>query len=220
MADKAKQNSKALNAELENALFSDVERWEMYFTTHWKTVVAVALAGVVVITAVFAIHSRTEKNARFAATQLSSATSTAELESAIAAHPQAPGANMARYRLAGSYLEKKEYDKALATIAPVTAGADAALGGKARMLEAYALELSGKTADAAHKFAALSKSEGVPVATRAEAACAAGRLLIDLGKKAEAKAILEDAEKLDIPAGSQSAGFWRDNAVETARSLN
>jgi len=220
MATKAKADSKALNAELESALFSDVERLEMYFTRNWKRVVAVALAGVVAVTAAFAFHIRTKRNAAAVAEQLSAANSISDLEKAVSLHPQAPGVDMARYRLAGAYMAEKKYDQALKALAPVLVGADAALRDKARMTEAYALELSGKTAEAAQKFAALGSSRELSPSARAEASCNAGRLFIDLGRKDEAKAVLSVVVNLNIPAGSQSAGYWRDNAVELLHSID
>ena len=62
--------------------------------------------------------------------------------------------------------------------------------------------------------------KGLSVATRAEAAYAAGRLLIDLGKKAAAKAQLTKVAKLNVPADSQSAGYWKESALELAGTLN
>ena len=50
---KVRKNSKALNAEIENALFNDVERWELFFTSHWKQTIAVAIAAVLAVTAAF-----------------------------------------------------------------------------------------------------------------------------------------------------------------------
>ena len=220
MADKAKKDSKALNAELENALFDDVERCELFFTQHWKPIVAVALAVVVAITAAFALHTRSARRNLAAAERLSAAVSIADLEKALTADPDAPGADMARYRLAGKYIDSKEYDKALKTLAVISAGPDKTLRGKARMVEAYVYELTGKTAEAARKFLTLSSSSELPPAGQLEASYAAGRLCIKLGRKDEAKSVLNKAAAIAIPQESPSAWYWKSQVTELLRCLD
>ena len=209
---KVKKNSKALNAEIENALFNDVERWEMFFTSHWKQTLVVAVAAVLAVTAGFAVYNHSVKAKRTAAEQLGSADTIAELQSAIAQYPDAPGTPLARYRLAVRLIEEKKYDQALPELAKVAASDDASLRGKARLTEAYAIELSGKLADAAAKFAALSNESNA--ALRCEAMYSAGRLFLKLGKKADAKAVLQNAAGIALPAGSESAAYWKAAAVE------
>ena len=61
---KVKADSKALNKEIGDALFSEDERFEMFFAANWKKILVAALAVVVAITAVFAIrlHSSNAKS--------------------------------------------------------------------------------------------------------------------------------------------------------------
>ena len=216
---KVKKNSKALNAEIENALFNDVERCELFFTTHWKQTVAVAIAAVLAVTAGFAVYHHQVKAKRAAAEQLGAANTAAELESAITKHPDAPGVALARYRLALKLIEEKKYDSAIKELAKVTSAADASLRAKARLTEAYATELAGKLADAALKFNALGNSADANAAVKCEAIYAAGRLYAKLGKKAEAKAVLKNASNVAVPNGSESAAYWKAAAVELLNSL-
>jgi len=220
MADKAKKDSKALNAELETALFDDVERCELFFTKHWKPAVAIALAVVVAVTAAFALHARSVRHNRAAAARLSAALTATDLEKALAAEPNAPGADMARYRLTGLYVENKEFDKALKTLAVISAGSDNILRAKSRMAEAYVYELTGKTAEAAQKFLTLSASSELSPAGKLEASCAAGRLCIKLGRKDEAKSVLNKAAAIAIPQDSPSAWYWKNQAAELLRRLD
>ena len=216
---KVKKNSKALNAEIENALFNDVERWELFFTSHWKQTLAVAVAAVLAVTAAFAVYHHQVKAKRAAAEQLGAADTVAELESAIAKYPDAPGVVLARYRLALRLIEEKKYDPAIKELAKVTSAADASLRGKARLTEAYATELSGKLADAALKFTALGSSGDANAAVKCEAIYSAGRLYVKLGKKPEAKAVLKNASGITLPNGSESAAYWKASAAELLNSL-
>ena len=222
MATKIKKNSKALNAELGNALFSDVERWEMFFARHWKMITALALAGVVVITVAFACYLHSAHSDRKAATQLSTAADAAGLEAALDRNQDAPGADMARYRLAGLYIENKQYDKALTILSAIISGssADMALRNKARMTEAYVLELNGKIAEAAKKFAMLSSFGSLSTSARTEASYCAGRLYLLLGRKQEARSVLNNAAALEVDPRSQSAGFWKSGAIELAQLID
>ena len=212
-----KKNSKALNAEIENALFNDVERWEMFFTSHWKQTLVVAVVAVLAVTAIFAVYHHNVKAKRLAAEQLGAADTVAELQSAIAKYPDAPGTALARYRLALRLIEEKKYDPAVQELAKVAAAGDASLRSKARLTEAYATELSGKLAEAATKFAALNNDANAAV--KCEAMYSSGRLFLKLGKKAEAKAVLKNAAAAAVPDGSESAAHWKAAAVELLSSI-
>lgn len=216
---KVKKNSKALNAEIENALFNDVERWEMFFTSHWKQTLAAAVAVVLAVTAAFALYHRSVKAKRAAAEQLGAADTAAELQSAIAKYPDAPGAALARYRLALRLIEEKKYDQAVPELSKAAASGDAALRDKAKLTEAYALELSGKLADAAVKFTALGTSGSSNAPVKCEALYSAGRLYVKLGKKAEARAVLKNAAGVALPNGSESAAYWKASAAELLNSI-
>ena len=215
---KVKKNSKALNAEIENALFNDVERWEIFFTSHWKQTIAIAVGVVLVVTAAFAWHHHNVKARRTAAEQLGAADTVAELERVIAKYPDAPGVALARYRLALRLIEEKKYDPAIRELAKVTSSGDISLRGKARLAEAYATELSGKLADAALKFTALGTGDA-NASVKCEAIYSAGRLYVKLGKKAEAKAVLKNAPGIALPEGSESAAYWKASAVELLNSI-
>ena len=216
---KVKKNSKALNAEIENALFNDVERWEMFFAAHWKQILAVACAVVVAVTAIFAWHHYSVKAKHTAAEQLGAANTVAELQNAVAKYPDAPGVAFARYRMAQLLIEEKKYDQAVSELAKVASAADASLRRKARLTEAYAIELSGKLENAAVKFAALGTVPDASPAIKCEAIYSAGRLYVKLGKKAEAKEVLKNAAAVSLSNGSESAAYWKASAEELLNSI-
>ena len=216
---KVKKNSKEMNAEIENALFNDVERWELFFTSHWKQTLVVAVAAVLAVTAAFAVYHHDVKAKRIAAERLGSANTVAELQSALARYPDATGAALARYRLALLLIEEKKYDPAVQELAKVAASDDATLRNKARLTEAYAIELSGKLADAALKFTALGNSGDANAAIKCEAIYSAGRLYAKLGKKAEAQAVLKNASGIALPNNSSGAAHWKACAAELLCSL-
>ena len=50
-------NKKKINAEIGQALFSDTERFEMWFATYWKPACIVAIIIAVLVAVIFGIAS-------------------------------------------------------------------------------------------------------------------------------------------------------------------
>jgi len=218
---KVKKNSKQLNREIENTLFSDNERFEMFFAANWKKIMAAAIAVVVAITLVFAIRMHVAKAGRQASAKLAAAANAAELEKALAENPRAAGADAARFRLAGMYQADKKYDRAYQVLDKLAANAaEPQLRNKARLTAAYMLELAGKTADAVKRFSAIAALPATPAASRAEASYAAGRLYLQLGNKTEAKQVLGKLRMMEAPAGDVAVGFWKERAQMLEHSIN
>lgn len=218
---KVKTDSKTMNREIGNALFSDNERFEMFFAANWKKILVVALAAVVAITAIFAVRMHLSNTKKQAAAKLVEASTVTALEKALAENADAVGADAARFRLAGMYISEKKYDQARQVFDKLAAtAAEPELRDKARLSAAYMLEMAGKNAEAAQSFVAIAAPGATLPAVRAEAAYSAGRLFISLGKKEEAKQILAQLNTLEIPQGAQSAGFWKERAVELERTIN
>ena len=217
---KVKADSKALNKEIGDALFSEDERFEMFFAANWKKILVAALAVVVAITAVFAIRLHSSNAKKQAAAKLTEAATPAALEKALAENADAASADAARFRLAGMYIAEKKYDQALQVFDKLSSTAkEPELRDKARLNAAYMLEMSGKNAEAAQKFAAVAAPGTSSPAVRAEAAYSAGRLFIALGKKEDAKKILAQLNTLELPQGAQSAGSWKERALELETTI-
>lgn len=215
---KTDDRKKALNAEISKAMMTDFERLGQGFVTYWK-LIAVAVVGVALLVAAIgwaAAHQK--KSAREARETLAAATNAEELENALKALGGSPAAPSARFRLAGMHLQSKQYDKAIEQLKQVgDAGGDAYLAANAALAEAYALELSGKTADAAAKFAVLSAQATAPAAVRAEARYAAGRLYVMQKDLTRAAGLLALAHPSNPPQGV--ADSWNDQSAALLRAI-
>ena len=218
---KVKKDSKALNKEIGNALFSDDERFEMFFAANWKKIMAAAIAVVVVITLVFAVRLHLANAAKRASAKLATASTAADLEKALAENSDAAGADAARFRLAGMYIADKKYAQAQAVLDKLAvSAAETSLRDKARLSAAYMLEMSGKLADAAQRFSAIAATNTIPSSIRAEAAYSAGRLYLALNRKTEAKQVLNQLQLMEVSQSATAVSFWKDRAQMLARSIN
>ena len=106
----------------------------------------------------------------------------------------------------------------LAKIATVSE--DPAARSRAQLNTAYLFELEGDENKAAQQFSALSMQSVNPVAVRAEAACAAGRIYLKQGKKEAARKILKPAVALRPAPGQESAALWVRRAAELELTIN
>ena len=215
---KTEDRKKALDAEISRAMMNDFERIGHGFITYWKLIAAVAVGVAVLISAISWAAAHQRKAARQAREALSGATTADALEKALADHGRSAAAASARLRLAGMYLQAKGYDKAIAQLRQVgNAGGDIYLAANARLFEAYALVLSGKTADAAAKFAELATQATAPAAARAEARYAAGRLFAMQKDLKKAAGLLAAARPNDPPQSVSDQ--WDDQSAALLRAI-
>lgn len=230
----ALKDTKALNREIANTLFTDEERAGMFLVKHWKMLVALALLVVVAITGAFAVYRhrenvKSETTAKLA--QLTRANtaaeidkSIAELEALLAKNPDAPGVYAARFWLSEQYVAKGKYDLARRELNAVVESAkdhkDACSRNRAQLNIAYVFETEGKPEEAAKMFDILSKNTSLPVAVRTEAAYAAGRLYLDLKKTENAQAVLGSILALKVnPAEQPVAAEWLRLAATLKNSI-
>ena len=210
----ATDNKKKMDAEIGQALFSDTERFEMWFATYWKPACIVAIAASILAAIVFWIASARSSADRKAAFELTDAATAAEISAALKKHPDHAGAAMARFRLATLQLAEKNYKDAVAEFDKIanTSGVDTSLAAQAKIASGYACELAGKTKDAIPRFAAVESNPEFPAALRAEAGYQAGRLLIQSGDEKQAKAVLGRTGM--ISGSSQTVAYWTENAKQ------
>ena len=219
----ALKDTKALNKEIVNTLFTDEERAGMFLVKHWKMLVAAALLVVVAVTGAFAASRHRENVKKETVARLAQLTrantaaeidkSIAELETLLAKNPDVPGAYAARFWLSEQYVAKGKYDLARRELYAVVESAkepkDACSRNRAQLNIAYVFEKEGKTGEAARMFDVLAKTASLPVSVRAEAAYAAGRLYLDLGKTENAKAVLKSILTLKVnPVEQPVAAEW------------
>ena len=198
---------KKINEQMKEVM-DDFDRFEYFFATHWKHIVYAAIAVVVIVAAVVSVRYFVNKSAAAAAAAYDKAADIAQLEQAIKYHGKAPAA--VYLRLAGMYIEKKDYANARKQLTTAAADTKAVeVQWRARLNLGYVDELEGKFAEGAKAFADIAKSLRTPgsAAYAAEAYTAAGRLYIAAGKTAEAKAVLEAGKRFlqTAPAAERNA---------------
>lgn len=215
---KTVDRKKALDAEISRTMMTDFERFAHGFITYWKPIAATVVGLAVLISAISWAAAHQKKVAREAREALAGATTVETLEKALADHAGSHAAMPARFRLAVMHLQAKNYDKAIAQLRQIgDADGDASLAANAALTEGYALELSGKAADAAAKFSALAGLATAPMAVRAEARYAAGRLFV-MQKQLKAAAGLLAAARPNDPAQSVS-DQWDDQSAALLRAI-
>ena len=186
---------KKINEQMKEVM-DDFDRFEYFFASHWKHIVYVAIAVVVIVAAVVSVKYFVNKSDAAAAAAYDKATDIAQLEKAIKDHGKAPSAIYVR--LGGMYIAQKDYANARKQLMIAAADNSAIeVQWRARLNLAYVDELEGKYADAAKNFADFAKSVRTPgsAAYAAEAYVNAGRLYTLAGKTADAKSTLEAAKR-------------------------
>ncbi len=220
----APKDTKALNREIVETLFTDEERAGMFLAGHWKKLIALAAIAVVAITVGFAVYKHREATRQKAAIRLAKAATVADLEAALAEAPAIPGVDTARFRLAKLYADRKEFDKARLTLRTIVDRTeDSAVRDRAKLERAYLLELDpkAKKEDAAKEFEVIAASADGRVAARAEAAYAAARLYIESKHPDKAKLVLDKiTAQLNASGTGQSAAYWKNRLTHLRCTLN
>lgn len=179
------RKNKEMDATITRAMMEDVGRFEYFFITNWKLIVAVMVGLVIAVGVYFSAHAIRESSRRKADGALAAAKDEGALTTALATYGSAPSAGHARMRLARIYIAEKRYDDAAAQLRQIRENDE--LPGefleRVRLEEAYLYETAGKTAEAAALFDEIGRNFSASAATRAEADYGAGRLYAGLGQK-------------------------------------
>ena len=210
----ATDNKKKMDAEIGQALFSDTERFEMWFATYWKPACIVAVIAAVLAAVVFWVATARSSADRKAAFELTDAATAAEISAALKKHPDHAGAAIARFRLAKLQLDAKNYTDAITEFDKIAgaSGVDVTLAGNAKLASGYACELAGKKKEAVPRFIAVESNLELPASLRAEAGYNAGRLLIQTGDEKQAKAVLGRTGM--ISGNTRTVSYWTENAKQ------
>lgn len=216
----ATDNNKKIDAEIGQALFSDTERFEMWFATYWKPAIIVAIVAAVFAAVVFWIATARSSADRKAAFELADASTAAEISAALKKHSNHAGAAMARFKLAKLQLEAKKYKEAIAEFDKIAnaSNADATLAAKAKVASGYACELANDVKGAISRFLAVESNLNNPAVLRAEAGYSAGRLLIKTGDIKQAKSVLGRTGL--IAGNSPAVSYWTENAKQTLIAID
>ena len=197
-------NNKKIDSGMGEALFSDRERFEMWFTENWKKTAIISFAIVVVLSLAFGVAGYIADSKAAGAAELSAATTVDTLKAALEKHPDNPASAMARLRMANMLFDAERYNDAITYLTAIAndADADSVLVATAKLNIAKALELSGKLEEAAKAFSASAAAANDNFSIKCEAAFSAARLFAKLGKTASA---LEEIQNLDAANGAQNA---------------
>ncbi len=197
-----KVSAKTLNAELKNSLFTDTERFEMFFSANWKKIAVLAVTAAVLIAAAFGAWGWNRNRIKEAGFALADAVTIEELSAALEKYPEHAGAPAARLRLARQAVDDGKFDLASSTLAQLVSGGkgDPTLLDQARLLQGYVTELQGKPAVAAAQFQQLAAEVSARPAVRGEAAYAAARIFAQSKNVPAAKSALAQLEKLPADA--------------------
>ena len=182
-----------INSQM-NEVMDEFDRFEYFFATHWKKIVAVAVIIVIGVGVYAAIAYTMKRNSEKAALAYSSAKNLAELEAAVAQYKNPPA--WVNVRLGSYYIEKKDYAKA-ATVLQAAAQDSSTPEFQWRAMINLALlkENQGKYKEAADEAMKIAKVR-VPGSTlfALEGYVAAVRNYNLAGNKAAALKTIEDAK--------------------------
>ncbi|MBS1371694.1 MAG: hypothetical protein HPZ91_17250 [Lentisphaeria bacterium] len=210
-------DKKALNAEISKVMMNDFERIGQGVIDYWKPLALVVVGIAVLVAAICWAAGHQKSSARRAQEALAEASSIGELTGALETYGTSPAAPATRYRLASLYIKDKKYDEALGQLKLASGSEDAYLNGNIALTGAYVLEQTGRLADAAAKFAALSGDAAFPAVMRAEARFAAARLYVKQKELAQAAGLLAQIPSSDVPQGAASS--WDELSSALLRAI-
>ncbi|QSH41113.1 tetratricopeptide repeat protein [Lentisphaerota bacterium ZTH] len=212
-----KKKKKAINAQISSELFDDFDRFEHFLSNYWRQLVAAAVIIVIAVgvwVTVREVHKAADRKAKNA---FANATTEEEVIKALKTYGKYKAANFARLKLARIYISQKKFDKAHEQFKMLT-GSDAPkeMIWRARMDEAYTLELEGKKLEAAKAFARIGEGGLLPDTFRAEANYSAGRIYAQTGDLKNAEKYLAKSAKTAGMTPATQAGmavdFWQGQA--------
>ena len=210
---KNKNNKKALDSEITNALLDDFDKFEHFAVSYWKQIGGVATAIVIAVALWVMITNANKTSARKINDTLCNAKSEVAIIAVVKKYPNYPAAHYARLRLAKLYLNEKKYDKAYEQFKLLRASnIPREMTWRIGLDEAYALELEGKKLVAAEAFVKLAGDNSMPSGFRGEANYSAGRLYRSLKKIEKARKYLSKAAKNQAGMYNQASVFWAEQA--------
>ena len=206
--------SKKLNDEIFKDAVDDFDRFEDFFETNLRRILAACAILVVLGSAAVALYWYVERKDRLEAASLIEADTPESIKSALSKYPDNIAADEAKMKLATLYFNKKDFAGALKLYENIARSAPVGeLKNRAALNVAYTLEAMGKMEEAAEKFSSLANIPSMPRSGKDEASYSAARLFFHIGKTGRAKNALK-AVALGKP------GFWNAQSEQLAKRLN
>lgn len=203
-----KEKKKALDAEINDMLLDDIDKFEHFAANNWKGIIIgffIVFAAVVIASIGYQVNNSMKSKALNA---ISAAETKDALEKVVKNYSSYPAVNSARIKLALIYINEKNYDKAaeLYTIMQNSAGIPDEMRWRAALNVSYVMELKGQKEQAASGFAATASQQLMPDVFKAEANYSAGRLYASFNNNGKASEFLKAASLSAVAQGA--AGFW------------
>ena len=161
---------------------------------HLKTILAAAIAVLVVVLAVSAVQAHKEAQLKASFAALGKAETTDELDKVAATHKGSVVAQEAALRAARKLYADGEFDEAAKRFANIKANLTRELRPAALNGQAYALEAAGRLKEAGETHGEAAQSGRSP-ATRVDALCSAGRCAKGRGEFDEAATWYKQAQE-------------------------
>lgn len=200
------KSKKVADSEILDTMLGDFGKFEYIIFTHWKRLIAVCVAVLVVVAIAFGVVQMRKSAAQEAVNVLTAATDEASLQKALAEYSDSPAARFARLRLARIYINQNAYPKAAEQFALIVASnPPSEMLNRIRLDEAYLWENAGELPKAAARLDEMSRDAALPAGIRAEAGCSAGRIYLMLKDTAKAEAVLTLTKNLQPNVGMGNA---------------
>ena len=223
----AQQHKRPAASEEEPAISSMLDEFEMWMALNWKKAIIGVCAFAVLVSIVIIIQGAIQRAELAARRELANAGSIAELEAAIAKHPNNKAADFARLRLAGDLIltdKPGDLEKAREQLLAVASSSKSETFIKIRSAldAAYLLEQLGKKEDAATEFERIASLSQTPEDLRVEAAYSAARIFSGLDQMMKADAALKNINLTAAAAQGSSTiyGYWASLAKQLDEKIH
>ena len=168
-------------------LAKELDSVDNFVLKNWKKYVYLAVAVIIIIAAVLYFYESSEKGSIKESQEILTAQTADELQDVIKKYPNSKSVDYSRLDLAAKYFENKDYDKAIAVYQDEIKNGKGSIAKKLAMLnKCYVVADKGDKQTAVSDFKLIADDNDAPEFIRAEAAYAAGSLLMKMDKKEDA----------------------------------
>jgi len=202
----AKENDKDSIYEV---AYTDMAIFENFFSKNWKKIFQLCGLAILGIAIFLIANYYNKKNDAFIAMEISKADGAVQLQEAISKYGAYPAVDTAKLRLAQIYFNEKKFDEASKIYTQLSFSKDPAISLRAKLNQAYMMEVEGKKNDSAAKFAEIGTGIGLPEEVKLEAAYSAARIYKELGEGEKARNSLESFDNADPMMANN---FWAKKA--------
>jgi len=190
MEDNA-NNAKAVEAQIDNVLADDIDKFEHYAVANWKSIVTFSVSIVVVVVIMAIVLKVQNASDKKTVTVLENAKTIEELQKVISNNANHPAVVPAIMRLAQLYMNDKKYDNAIQEYNKIfKKNINSELKGRVKLNIGYIYELQNKLQDAMINFKTAATIFEVSSDIVSEANYSTARILILLNKQDDALSLL------------------------------